>query len=188
MSKPGVCFFGSANDSAPASALAAARAFGSACAAHGWRLVYGGSKRGMMAAAASGALAGGGEVIGVMPTRLVQRELANPDITQLHVVDTLAERKQMMADLSDAFVAMPGGVGTLDELVEMVSWYDLGVHRKPTWLVNLDGFWDPLLAQIAVFRDRGMLRPNAGGSLMPVTSIEALIEAIARFLEGAPAA
>jgi hypothetical protein len=188
MTKPGVCFFGSANDSAPASALAAARAFGAAVAQRGWRLVYGGSKRGMMAAAASAAMAGGGEVIGVMPQRLVDRELADRTITQLHVVDTLSERKQMMADLSQAFVAMPGGIGTLDELIEMVSWYDLSIHKKPTFVANLDGFWDPLLAQIAVFRARGMLRPNAGGSLIPVTSVDALVEGLARCLEGsAPA-
>ena len=179
-----VCFFGSANDAVPAAMLLAARDFGAACAQRGWRLVYGGSRKGLMAQAAAGALGGGGEVIGVMPQRLVQRELANPAITRLHVVDTLAERKQMMADLSDAFVALPGGVGTLDELIEMVSWFDLGVHQKPTYLCNIDGFWDPLLAQIERFRERGMLRANAGGSLHPATDVASLVTALARFLGG----
>lgn len=186
VTKPSVCFFGSANDSVPEAMLVAARDFGSACAQRGWRLVYGGSRKGLMAAAAAGALTGGGEVIGVMPQRLVQRELANPNITELHVVDTLAERKQLMADLSQAFVAVPGGVGTLDELIEMVSWFDLGIHRKPTFLCNLDGYWDPLLSQIEVMRARGMLRPNAGGSLIPVTSIDALVEGLARVFEAGP--
>jgi uncharacterized protein (TIGR00730 family) len=183
-----VCFFGSANDEAPPALLAAAREFGAACAQHGWRLVYGGSRKGLMAQAAAGALAGGGEVFGVMPIRLVERELANPNISQLHVVETLAERKQMMADLSAAFVAMPGGVGTLDELIEMVSWFDLGVHKKPTFLGNIEGFWDPLLAQIELFRARGMLRANAGGSLIVAASVPELVAALARFLEGSPAA
>ena len=105
-----VCFFGSASDAAPAAAQEAARAFGAACARHGWRLVYGGSRTGLMATAAAAAMAGGGTVIGVMPKLLVARELADPGITALHVVDSLAARKQMMADLSDAFVALPGGV------------------------------------------------------------------------------
>jgi uncharacterized protein (TIGR00730 family) len=182
-----VCFFGSASDQAPASALAAARVFGAACAERRWRLVYGGSRKGLMAAAAGAAMAGGGEVIGVMPRRLVDRELADPTITQLHVVDGLAERKQMMADLSDAFVALPGGVGTLDELTEMVTWHDLGVHHKPTFLANLDGYWDPLLAQLARFRDSRMLRPSVEGSLIVLGDMATLIDAVGRFLRGLPA-
>lgn len=183
-----VCFFGSASDQAPAPALAAARAFGEACAGRRWRLVYGGSRKGLMAAAASAALAAGGEVIGVMPRLLVARELADPTITRLHVVDSLAERKQMMADLADAFVALPGGVGTLDELVEMVTWCDLGVHRKPTFLCNVDGFWDPLLGLIERFRAARMLRPSVAGSLIVVDGAVALIDAVGRHLAGAPAA
>jgi uncharacterized protein (TIGR00730 family) len=187
MTAPGVCFFGSASDAAPAGARAAAAEFGAACARHGWRLVYGGSRKGLMAAAAAAALGGGAEVIGVMPKMLVARELADPSITRLHVVDSLAERKQMMADLSDAFVALPGGVGTLDELLEMVTWHDLGVHHKPTFLGNIDGFWDPLLAQLARFRELRMLRPTVGGSLIVADDAPGLIEAVHRFLAGAPA-
>ena len=95
-----------------------------------------------------------------------------------------ASIRNVMADLSDAFVALPGGVGTLDELIEMVSWFDLGVHQKPTYLCNIDGFWDPLLGQIERFRERGMLRANAGGSLHPATDVASLVTALARFLEG----
>jgi hypothetical protein len=180
-----VCFFGSASDAAPASALAAARGFGAECARRGWRLVYGGSRKGLMAAAAGAAMAGGGEVIGVMPRLLVARELADPTITKLHIVDNLAKRKQMMADLSDAFVALPGGVGTLDELFEMVTWHDLGVHRKPTFLCNVDGFWDPLLALLERFREAQMLRPSADGSLIVVDGAAALADAIGSFFGGA---
>ncbi len=188
VTKPGVCFFGSASDAAPETARAAAAAFGAACARHGWRLVYGGSRKGLMAAVARAAMAGGGEVIGVMPKMLVARELADPTITQLHVVETLALRKQMMADLSDAFVALPGGVGTLDELCEMVTWHDLGVHAKPTFLANIDGFWDPLLAQLEVLRRLHMLRPTVGGSLVVVDDTVGLVEAVQRYLSGRPAA
>jgi uncharacterized protein (TIGR00730 family) len=187
MSKPGVCFFGSASDAAPAAARDAAVTFGSACAHHGWRLVYGGSRKGLMAAVAGAALAGGGEVIGVMPRLLVERELADPTITKLHVVDSLAERKQMMADLSSVFVALPGGVGTLDELLEMVTWHDLKVHAKPTVLANIDGFWDPLLDQLARFRRARMLRPTVGGSLIAVDDAAALIAAVEGLLSGRPA-
>ncbi|HUA52965.1 MAG TPA: TIGR00730 family Rossman fold protein [Candidatus Sulfotelmatobacter sp.] len=186
MSKPGVCFFGSASDAAPAWARTAAAEFGAACARNAWRLVYGGSRKGLMAAAAQAALAGGGEVIGVMPERLVARELADPTITRLHVVASLAERKQMMADLSDLFVALPGGVGTLDELTEMVTWHDLGVHEKPTVLANLDGFWDPLLDLLARFRDARMLRPTVGGSLVVVDGVPALVAAVAGLLDRRP--
>ena len=179
-----VCFFGSASDAAPAAALAAARAFGAACAVNGWRLVYGGSRKGLMAAAAGAAMAGGGEVVGVMPRLLVARELADPTITRLHVVDSLAERKQMMADLADVFVALPGGFGTLDELVEMVTWHDLGVHRKATFLCNIDGFWGPFLALIERFRADNMVRPSVEGSLIVVDSAAALIDAVERHLAG----
>jgi uncharacterized protein (TIGR00730 family) len=186
--RPGVCFFGSASDQAPAALMEAARAFGDACARQRWRLVYGGSRKGLMAAVASAALGAGGEVVGVMPRLLVERELANPTITRLHVVDTLAERKQMMADLSDVFVALPGGVGTLDELIEMVTWHDLGVHRKPTFLCNVDGFWDPLLALVERFRATRMLRPSVEGSLIVVDSAAALVDTVGRHLAGARAA
>ncbi len=185
--RPGVCFFGSASDAAPAGARAAAVAFGTACAQRGWRLVYGGSRKGLMAAAAHAALDAGGEVIGVMPRMLVARELADPTVTRLHIVDSLAKRKQMMADLSEVFVALPGGVGTLDELTEMVTWHDLGVHHKPTFLANIDGFWNPLLAQLDAFRQLGMLRPTVGGSLVVVDDVPALVEAVQRFLDGQPA-
>jgi uncharacterized protein (TIGR00730 family) len=187
MSAPGVGFFGSASDAAPAAAHAAATEFGAACARHGWRLVYGGSRKGLMAAAARAALGGGGEVIGVMPRMLVARELADPSITRLHIVASLAERKQMMADLSDAFVALPGGVGTLDELLEMVTWHDLGVHRKPTFLANIEGYWDPLLAQLERFGQQRMLRPTVGGSLIVADDAAGLVEAVRGFLAGAAA-
>lgn len=188
MKVPSVCFFGSASDAVPPVALAAAAAFGAACGARGWRLVYGGSRRGLMGAVAGAAMAAGGEVVGVMPRMLVARELANPDITALHVVDSLAERKQMMADLADLFVALPGGVGTLDELVEMITWHDLGVHQKPTFLCNIDGFWDPFLALLEQFRRYRVLRPSVEGSLIVAADVAQLVEGVGCVLNGAPEA
>lgn len=188
MRGPSVCFFGSASDAVSPTALAAAAAFGAACGTEGWRLVYGGSRRGLMGAAAAAVMAARGEVIGVMPRLLVARELANPDITTLHVVDSLAERKQMMADLADLFVALPGGVGTLDELVEMITWHDLGVHQKPTFLCNIDGFWDPFLALLERFREHRMLRPSVEGSLIVAADVAQLVEGIGCVLKGRPEA
>jgi hypothetical protein len=115
-------------------------------------MVYGGGKVGLMGAAANAALAAGGEVIGVIPFALEQREVAHNGLTELRVVNTMHERKALMADLSDAFLALPGGYGTLDELSEVVTWTQLGVHRKACGLLNVDGFFDGLLS----FLDRAV--------------------------------
>ena len=122
-----------------------ARAFGAEVATRGVRLVYGGGKVGLMGAVAGGALAAGGEVIGVIPQELVDRELAHEGLTQLHVVGSLHERKALMADLADGFVALPGGFGTLDELMEQLTWSQLGLHAKPVGLLDVQGYWRPLI-------------------------------------------
>ncbi len=124
----------------------AAVALGSAIAARGWRLVYGGGNVGLMGTVADAALAAGGEVIGVIPERLLAREVGHQDLTQLHVVQTMHERKQRMAELADAFIALPGGIGTLEELFEVWTWRHLGYHDQPIGLLNVAGFYDPLLA------------------------------------------
>jgi uncharacterized protein (TIGR00730 family) len=111
-------------------------------------LVYGGGNIGLMGAVADAALAAGGEVIGVIPHALEQRELAHHGCTELRVVDSMHERKAMMADLADAFIALPGGFGTLDEFCEVLTWAQLGIHSKPCGLLNVAGFWDALLAQL----------------------------------------
>jgi uncharacterized protein (TIGR00730 family) len=118
-----------------------AGAVGAGLAERGIGVVYGGGRVGLMGALADGALAAGGEVTGVIPRRLVDRELAHPGLTRLHVVDTLHERKAKMAELADGFIALPGGLGTLEELSEVASWAQLDLHTKPIGLLGPDGTW-----------------------------------------------
>lgn len=125
---------------------AEAEALGEAIAAAGMALVYGGASRGLMGAVADAALRRGGEVIGVLPDVLIGREIAHPSLTTLELVPTMHERKARIHVLSDAFVALPGGHGTLDELMEAITWAQIGLHAKPCILVNTLGYWDRLLA------------------------------------------
>ena len=141
-----VCVFCGASSGRDPSYAAFATAVGEGLARRGIGLVYGGGRVGLMGAVAEGALAAGGEVHGVIPQALVDRELAHDGLTQLHVVDTLHARKARMAELSDAFVALPGGLGTLEELAEVLSWAQLGLHAKPVALLDPSGYFDPLLA------------------------------------------
>jgi uncharacterized protein (TIGR00730 family) len=114
-------------------------------ASRGLEVVYGGARVGLMGALADAALDAGGKVIGVIPNRLVEAEIAHAGVTKLHVVDTMHERKALMAELSDAVIALPGGTGTLDELFEMFTWSQLGLHRKPIGLLDVESYWAPLL-------------------------------------------
>ncbi|MGY2067577.1 LOG family protein [Blastococcus sp. SYSU DS0619] len=140
----------------PAHAEAAA-AFATGLAKAGVGIVYGGGHVGMMGVVADAALAAGGEVVGVIPQHLVDDELAHPGLPRLEVVPTMHERKARMAELSDAFVALPGAAGTLEELFEAWTWGMLGLHAKPTALLDVDGFWQPLLAQLRRMVDDGYL-------------------------------
>jgi uncharacterized protein (TIGR00730 family) len=137
-------YCGSADGNNPAF-LAEARALGSAIAAAGIGLVYGGARVGLMGAVADAALAGGTEAIGVLPEVLVGREIAHAGLTALEFVPTMHERKARMAELADAFLVLPGGYGTLEELLEVVTWAQLGLHSKPCILINTAGYWDGLL-------------------------------------------
>ena len=141
-----VCVFCGASPGRSPAYLEAARAFGTEAAGRGLGLVYGGGRVGMMGAVADAALAAGGEAVGVIPRELVQRELAHEGVTELRVVDSLHERKAMMAGLADAFVALPGGFGTLDELLEQLTWSQLGLHAKPIGLFDVEDYWRPLIA------------------------------------------
>jgi uncharacterized protein (TIGR00730 family) len=126
--------------------LAEARALGAAIAASGLGMVYGGANVGLMGVVADAALAGGAEVVGILPSVLEGREIAHTGLTALELVPTMHERKARMAGLADAFLVLPGGYGTLDELLEAVTWAQLGLHAKPVILVNTAGYWDGLLA------------------------------------------
>jgi len=136
-----------------------AGAFGEALADAGIGLVYGGASVGLMGAVADAALARGGEVIGVIPKSLFKREIAHRGLSKLHVVETMHARKALMAELSDAFVALPGGIGTLEELFEIWTWAQLGHHRKACALLNIDGFYDGLAAFLDHIVTEGFLKP-----------------------------
>jgi uncharacterized protein (TIGR00730 family) len=139
---------------------AAARQVGTLIGQRGWQLVYGGGNAGLMGTVANAALAEGASVIGVIPHSLMERELGHPGLTELHVVDTMHERKKMMAERAHAFLALPGGIGTFEELFEVWTWRQLGYHDKPVGLLNVDGYYDRLLA----FMDQAM----ADGFVPPV--------------------
>ena len=138
----------------------AARAMGRALVARGLGLVYGGGHVGLMGIIADEVLRLGGEVTGVIPQQLVDRELAHPGLTRLFVVNNMHERKAMMAQLSDGFVALPGGMGTLEELFEMLTWSQLEIHAKPVGVLNVDGFYDQLVAFLAHAHTQGFIRPQ----------------------------
>jgi uncharacterized protein (TIGR00730 family) len=174
-----VCVFCGASSGRLPEYAEAARAFGAAAAARGLGVVYGGGRVGLMGAVADAALAAGGEVIGVIPQELVDRELAHGGLTELRIVGSLHERKALMAELSDAFVALPGAAGTLEELFEAWTWGMLGLHAKPTVLVDVDGFWQPLLAQLQRMADDGYLdrrRLDALGVVSDAAGLLAFVE------------
>ena len=176
--KRSVCLFCSAVEDLPASARELAAEFGSACAARDLRLVYGGSGRGLMGIAARAAAAAGGEVLGIMPRHLIRPERAAENIGTLLIVESLAERKQRMTEAADLFVALPGGIGTLNELIEMLTLNDLGLQAKPVILCASDGFWQPFVAMVERFRAYGVLRPSVERSLRFATSVDEVMRLI----------
>ena len=158
-----------------------AREVGAVLAGRGIGVVYGGGKAGLMGALASGTLEAGGEVIGVIPQALVDMEVANRDCTELRVVDTMHQRKQAFTDLSDGFVTLPGGVGTMDELWEAVSWAQLGYHAKPVGLLNAFGYYDGLLAFNAKMAETGFVREAHRGIIITGETLEGLLDKMAEF-------
>jgi len=174
-----VGLFCSAAPNLPATMIEAAQAFGTECARRKWRLVYGGSRNGLMGEAATAALQAGGAVVGVMPHFLVAREAAKRDITELHLVDTLAQRKEMMIALADVFVCLPGGIGTLDELLEVLTTNDLGHHDKPVFLCDLDGFWAPFHELIRKFTAAGVMRERGRSGYRMFSDVPSLLAGLA---------
>lgn len=155
-----------------------ARRFGHALARRGIVLVYGGAKVGLMGEVANGVLERGGRAIGFMPRGLVEREIAHDGLSELHVVDSMHERKARMADYSDAFVALPGGLGTLDELFEIWTWHQLGLHKKPIALLNVHGFFDPLLAAVRLAEEEGFVRARYAHTLVVSDGIEEVLSRV----------
>lgn len=143
-----VCVFCGSRDGNNPAYLAAARHTGMAIAKRGWRLVYGGGHIGLMGAVADGALSEGGEVVGIIPRSLLTREIPHPGITRLHVVSSMHRRKALMSSMSDGFLTLPGGFGTLEEFFETLTWAQLNLHTKPCALLDVAGFWDDLLAMV----------------------------------------
>jgi len=141
-----ICVYCGSRHGHRASYTLAAQALGQAIGTQGWQLVYGGGKVGLMGEVADATLAAGGRVIGVIPESLQKREVGHGGLTELHVVRTMHQRKQLMAEHADVFIAMPGGIGTLEELYEVWTWRQLGYHDQPIGLLNIDGYFDALLA------------------------------------------
>lgn len=158
-----------------------ARAVGQEIARRGMSLVYGGGHVGLMGVVADAALAAGAEVTGVIPSALMDSEVGHTRLTKLHVVKDMHERKALMAELSDGFVALPGGIGTLEELFEVMTWLQLGYHRKPVGLLNTMGFYDALLRFMDTQRDAGFLKPAHHGLLITETDIARLFDKMTAF-------
>jgi uncharacterized protein (TIGR00730 family) len=176
-----VAVYCASNDGARPEYLESAKALGTAMAQQGLTVVYGGGRVGLMGALADAALAAGGEVIGVMPHGLVQREVAHHKLTALRVVDSMHERKAMIAELADAFITLPGGLGTLEELFETWTWAQLGVHRKPIGLLDVSGYWAPLLALLEHVDAEGFLRGNPRDWLVVDDEASSMLSRLQRF-------
>jgi uncharacterized protein (TIGR00730 family) len=174
-------YCGSATPSDPLY-LETARHVGESLARRGIGVVYGGGRLGLMGALADAALGAGGEVIGVIPEALQSAEVTHTGCTEIHVVPGMHERKKMFTDLSDGFLTIPGGVGTMDELWEAVSWAQLGYHQKPVGLLNAGGFYDQLIAFNAHMVAVGFIRPQHAGILISETDLGRLLDRMERYI------
>lgn len=171
-----VCVYCGSRDGALPAHAQAAQDCGALIGQRGWRLVYGGGSTGLMGTVANGALTHGASVIGVIPEKLIQRELGHGGVTELQVVDSMHERKHRMAQQSDAFVALAGGIGTMEEIFEIWTWRQLGYHTKPLGLLNVAGYYDDLLRFIDRSRDEGFLWPDVQELLLVDDQIERLLD------------
>tara|TARA_B100001971_G_C18197366_1_gene542343 strand:- start:352 stop:945 length:594 start_codon:yes stop_codon:yes gene_type:complete len=163
-----------------------AREVGALLAQRGIGVVYGGGRLGLMGALAQGALAEGGEVIGVIPHAMVEREFANHDCTQLITVDTMHQRKQHFTDLADGFITLPGGMGTMDELFEALSWAQIGYHENPVGLLNAFGFYDDLVRFINRMADTGFVRATHREILQVADNLPELLDKLASYTPNTP--
>ena len=175
-----ICVFCGASPGRDRAYVDLAVAVGAGLAERGIGVVFGGSRVGMMGAVADAALAAGGEVIGVIPRRLVEREVAHSGLTELRIVETLHERKAGMAALADGFIALPGGLGTLEELAEVASWAQLSLHTKPIGLLGRDGYWDHLLRWLDHAVEEGFLAPANRALVEQDADLDALLARFTR--------
>ncbi|MFL5778038.1 MAG: TIGR00730 family Rossman fold protein [Chloroflexota bacterium] len=171
-----ICVFCGASPGRDARYARLAADVGRGLAERGIGLVYGGGRVGLMGALADSAIAAGGETIGVIPRGLVDRELAHRGLTELRVVETLHERKAVMSELADAFIALPGGLGTLEELSEVTSWAQLELHDKPVGLLDVLGYWEPLVGWLEHAVTEGFVAPVHARLVVRDTSLDALLE------------
>jgi uncharacterized protein (TIGR00730 family) len=174
-----VCVYAGSSHGADPAYADGARSLAEALAARGIGLVYGGGKVGLMGVIADAMMAAGGEAIGVMPQRLIDREIGHNGITELRVVDSMHERKAQMAELADAFVALPGGIGTLEELIEVYTWSQLGLHRKACGLLNVRGYYDHLAAFLDHAVQQRFLPEQHRALLVTAGTPEELLERLA---------
>ena len=176
-----ICVFCGSNSGSRSAYTKAAVDLGRWLAQEKLSLVYGGGRVGLMGSIADAVLEEGGEVIGVIPESLVRREVAHTGLTDLRVVQNMHERKALMAELSDAFVALPGGFGTLDEFCEILTWAQLGLHKKPCGLLNVEGYFDPLLALFDRAVADGFLHPKHRSMLITADDPERLLEEMVKY-------
>jgi uncharacterized protein (TIGR00730 family) len=174
-----ICVYAGSSFGASVEYAKAAAAFGAACARRGWGIVYGGGSVGLMGVLADAALAAGGEVIGVIPRVMMAEERGHHGVTELIPVDSMHERKQRMAELADCFVALPGGIGTLEEVIEVFTWLQLGLHLKPVGLLNVGSFYDPLLQLLDHMREEAFLTGTHRAMLTVEREAEALLDRLA---------
>ncbi|HLJ87606.1 MAG TPA: TIGR00730 family Rossman fold protein [Candidatus Angelobacter sp.] len=177
-----ICVFCGSSPGARPVYTTAARRLGELLAQRGIGLVYGGAHVGLMGTLADAVLAGGGEAVGVIPESLVKREIAHRGLTQLHVVETMHQRKAMMADLSDAVIALPGGFGTLEEFCEIVTWSKLGFQRKPCGLLNIDNYWNGLLTMFDRAVQDEFIHPNDRRMILEAETPEEMLNKLAACL------
>jgi uncharacterized protein (TIGR00730 family) len=176
-----VCVYAGSNPGSHPAYAEGARALAGLLAERGIGLVFGGSNVGLMGVLANTALAAGGEVIGVMPQALVDRDIGHPSLTEMRVVGSMHERKALMAELSDAFVAIPGGIGTLEELIEIYTWSQLGIHSKACGVLNTRGYYDQLATFLDHAVEEGFLRPQHRAVLSVAADPGELLDRLAAF-------
>ena len=182
---PSICVYCGSRHGARPAYTAAARALGTAIGTRGWQLVYGGGKVGLMGEVADATLAAGGRVVGVIPESLQRLEVGHPGLQELHVVPTMHLRKQLMAERADAFIALPGGIGTLEELYEVWTWRQLSYHDKPIGLLNTEGYYDDLLSFMRTTVSEGFLALSQHDNLIVGGEPEALLSQIASMARAA---